>query len=331
MLNYGDWWGERIHNWGDLEYDAPYGFVLEYLRGGSGKWFRLGLESSWHLADVDTCHYHDDPQRQGRQYLHSLGHVGDYFPDGYLPGAIAGEHMEWSHTWVEGLVLYALLTGERRLWEVVNRTLDALAGPELDDYDYTNCRESGWALRHLVGAYQATGDLRFLNGARIIVDRVLERQRPTGGWERLLVPEHCNHVPPRHMGEAGFMVGVLLSALKRFHQITHDPAVGASIVAGARWLVSNMWVREAGMFRYTSCPDSPLLSIFNIMILEGLGYAWRLSGEVELYEVFGAALATVLSGLGTLGVDGKNLSKHMRSLCFILDELDASPGAGPTG
>ena len=37
------------------------------------------------------------------------------------------------------------------------------------------------------------------------------RKRPSGGWDRLMVPGHCLCEPPRHTGNAGFMVGILLA------------------------------------------------------------------------------------------------------------------------
>jgi hypothetical protein len=329
MLNYGDWFGERRSNWGDLEYDTPYGFVLEYLRGGSSRYFVLGQQAAWHLADVDTAHYHDDPRKAGRQYLHSLGHVGDYYPDAYVAGAISREAMSWSHTWVEGLYLYALLTGERRLLEVANRTASIAAGADLNHYDFTNCRECGWPLRHLVGAYQATGRAQFLNGARIIVERVLERQRPTGGWERLMVPDHCNHVPPRHMGNAGFMVGVLLAALKRFHEETGDAAVARAIVAAGGYLRRSMWEPEARAFRYTSCPQVKTDPELNTQLLEGIAYGWRLSGDADLREVLLSGLAACLSS--TIGSGeppiGKDVSMRLRSMPFIMHDAIVAQAA----
>ncbi len=325
MLNYGDWYGERRSNWGDMEYDTPYGFLLEYLRGGPLHAWDLGLQAAWHLVDVDTCHYHSDPAKAGRQYLHSLGHVGGYYPDGYLPGAIAQESMSWTHTWIEGLFLYALLTGERRLWDVAGRTMEILAGEDLNHYDFTNCRDSGWPLRHLIGAYQATGRRQFLNGARIIVERVLERQRPTGGWERLMVPGHCFHLPPRHMGNAGFMVGILMAALKRYHEETQDAAVGEAIVAAARFLVRDMWEDGEDAFHYTSCPQSKVTPSLNAQVLEGLGYAWRISGDERLRDVlqrgWDACLGTELRNTPPYG---KDVSMRLRSMPFMLGDVLAA-------
>ncbi len=323
MMNYGDWWGERRYNWGDMEYDTPYGMLLEYLRGGSERCFTLGWQAAWHLADVDTCHYHVDARPAGRQYLHSLGHVGDYYPDGYLPGAIAHQAMSWTHTWIEGLFLYALLTGERRLWDVANRTVEILAGADLNDYDFTNCRDCGWPLRHLIGAYQATGRALYLNGASIIVERVLERQRDSGGWDRLMVPGHCFHIPPRHMGNAGFMIGILLAALKRYHEETNDEAVAKAIIGGANYLVNVMWVEETSLFRYTTCPQSIPSEALNTQVLEGIGYAWRLSRDANLRQALVAGTQACLDNPeGRISPPvGKDISTRLRSLPFIMYDM----------
>jgi hypothetical protein len=231
--------------------------------------------------------------------------------------------MSWTHTWVEGLYLYGLLTGESRLLDTATRSMEILAGADLNNYDFTNCRDCGWPLRHLIGAYQATGQKRFLNGASIIVDRVLERQRSTGGWERLLVVGHCYHIPPRHMGNAGFMVGVLLAALKRYHMETEDPAVAKAIVDASRYLVTNLWEPEYGAFRYTSCPDSTISAELNTQILEGLGYAWQLSKDESLREVLLAGLDVCLTTPynSTTPPVGKDISSRMRSMPFIMNDV----------
>ena len=35
MMNYGDWYGERGANWGNIEYDTQHAFFLEYIRSGN--------------------------------------------------------------------------------------------------------------------------------------------------------------------------------------------------------------------------------------------------------------------------------------------------------
>jgi hypothetical protein len=137
------------------------------------------------------------------------------------------------------------------------------------------------------------------------------------------VPGHCFHVPPRHMGNAGFMVGVLLAALKRYHEETQQAAVGDAIVAAAHYLLHSMWEPKHDAFRYTSCPASKTAGELNAQILEGLGYAWRLSGDAELRDALVAGLAACLTTPhnSTTPPDGKDISSRMRSMPFIMHDI----------
>jgi hypothetical protein len=118
-------------------------------------------------------------------------------------------------------------------------TADYFARTDLSrPYDFFDCRVPGWFLIMMTSAYHATGDPYYLNAARVVVERVLEAQdkapRPLpdyqaagrkpfqqGGWSRMMVPGHCE-CEPRHRGNAGFMVAVLLSGLKYYHDVTRD-------------------------------------------------------------------------------------------------------------
>ena len=286
MTNYGDWFGERRYNWGNMEYDTPWVFLVEYLRGGGGEWLDLAAEAAKHLVDIDTCHASPSAGMVGGQYAHCMGHVGGYYPNGYREMASASAGMSHTHTWVEGLFLYYGLTGDQRILENAVATCDRMAaGVNARSYDFTNCRDSGWLLVHMCAAYRATGGKHYLEAAHAAVERVLERQRESGGWERMMVPGHCYCDPPRHMGNASFMVGVLMAGLKRYHRITHDPRVRGCIVRAADYIIDANWNRERKCFRYTNCPSIWIDVAMNPQMIEGLGYAWRLSGSERIGRV----------------------------------------------
>lgn len=290
LFNWGDWFGERRYNWGNMEYDTPWVFLCEYLRGGDRRFAELGLAATWHLADVDTCHASPHAHQVGGQWLHCIAHVGGYYPDGWREEAISSGHQAPSHTWVEGLFLAWSLTGEERLREVALATCDKLAASvEPHSYDFDNCREPGWLLIHLCAAWRATLERRYAEAAQVVVARILERQRESGGWERLMVPGHCFCDPPRHKGNAAFMVGVMLAGLRRWHQITGDRQVAACLVRGAEYVVDCHWVPELRVFRYTNCPHIWAGVEMNPQMLEGLAYAWRLSRSERLGEVVRAS------------------------------------------
>jgi len=287
MFNFGDWWGERLINWGNIEYDTQHAFFLQFVRSGDLRFFWAGDEAETHNRDVDTVHYHAKSERVGCVYLHCIGHVGDYLAKSPLPGkdqGIARGGFTVSHTWCEGHMDHYFLTGDRRSFETAIKIADHYDIYRFtNNYDFTNCRDAGWHLILTLAVYRATGDPFYLNAARIIVERVLERQTPKpkfntkgGGWRRMLVPGHCL-CEPAHYGNAGFMVGVLLTGLKWYHLETGDPRVANSIIMGANFLVDDMWVEEVGGFRYTSCPVSSKGVFSNFLVFDGIGYAYRLT------------------------------------------------------
>jgi len=298
MLNFGDWWGERGFDWGNMEYDTPHAFLLQYIRSGDTRFFKAGEEAARHHMDVDTVHHSQDKKRIGMVYAHCLCHVGDYYPNYYRKGAISSGFGTVSHTWTEGFLDYYFLTGYRRSLETAKKVADRYDHYYTVNYDFTNCRNSGWHLIHSMANYNALNDEFYLNAAKIIVRRVLERQTPgVGGWLRQMMPGHC-HCIPRHRGNAGFMVGILLSGLKMYHQATGDEAVADSIVKGAEFLIRDMWVPEVNGFRYTSCPRSSVVGA-DTRMLKGIAYAYRLSGkEIFRNVVLKAMTAAKIAGFG---------------------------------
>ena len=319
MLNFGDWFGERSYNWGNMEYDTPWCFLQEFLRGGQADFYTWAEEAARHLVDVDTCHYSQDSEAVGSQYIHSVGHVGGYYPDGFREKAISGGRSSVSHTWVEGLFLYHLLTGDTRALKGAMGASDLLVGEMLNDYDFTNCRNSGWHLIHLSAAYKATGRKVYLNAARIIVERVLERQRASGGWDRLMVPGHCHCDPPRHTGNAGFMVGILMVGLKRFYEATGEKRVADAIVRAAGYCIDEMWVPKTKTFHYTSCPESSIGGTADMRILKGVAAAYQFSGEKRFLNVLKAGIGSTRSKRVSAhrGV-GKSICSPMRGAPQVL-------------
>ena len=309
FLNFGDWYGESGWSWGNNEYDPAFAHYQEFLRGGRAEWAVLAAEAARHLTDVDTCNFSSDPAQVGGQYGHMPGHAGGYLPP-YFRSKVAGSCMFYSHAWVEGPVLHYLLTGDESVretldrigeWMLNGRTHGVIGGSVvadrqgLDAYDYGQLRDAGWHLIHLCALARWTDDPRFMNAAHLVAERLLERRTPGGGWERLLGEGHCFAGPPRTRGEASFMVGVCLSALRRYHELTGDERVATAIVDGARWLVEHTYDRDAGHFRYTSSPSRGTSGPAHTQqVIEGLVYALSLRPDAEIDHI-------VRHGLDTLG------------------------------
>ena len=349
MLNFGDCYaGHREPEevipgevmWMNTEYDTGFVSFLQWARSGDPRFYEEGRRAAMHHRDVDTCHHSAQTTRVGGVYAHSNGHVGEYYP--YKPksplaaspeefraslrkGGVPWGTFTVSHTWVDGFLLHHFLTGDRRSLETARLVAERYDGQYTRNFDFVNCRNNGWHLVLSMAMYAATGDRFHLNAAHIVVERTLERQTEDGGWRRMLVPGHCHCEPPRHVGNAGFMVGVLLNGLKLYHEATGDPRVAESIVAGARFLVDTLWIGEQG-FRYTSCPHSQAVVADLGQMLAGIAYAWRLSNDERFEPVLrvGTRLAIRL-----LDPSGRILSANMRVLPNILYDLRNLPEPAP--
>ncbi len=335
FFGYGDWFGERVNNWGNSEYDSPYAWLTHFLATGDPELRRLGFAAARHQMDVDTIHG-DRPQANW-QITHSMAHGGGYFPDEFRPGAYAHGGVGVAHNWVEGMLLYERLTGDRRARDQAGKLLDDLADPErLRTWYFTTGRDAGWHLIHLCAGYRFLGQPRYLEAAATLVDKILERQRHDGCFRRVLYSDHCLCYP-KHTGEVSFMMGFLLEGLKRFHALTGDSLVETAILRLARSVVADMWDDQRALFHYTSCPHSN--PIESAMMIEGLSYAARLAGDQRLLARWRRELRRIAAAdipprivAGQLkygdGACGKILSQRLRMFADVCHELLAphTPG-----
>lgn len=329
QVNFGDWYGESGWSWGNNEYDPAYCAYIEFLRGGDPHWALWGAESVRHLVDVDTVNFSIDTREIGGQSMHMPGHLGGYLPP-LFRSKMAGTKSIPSHIWVEGALLHYLMSGDESVRDSIEKTKQWLLQKHwFDHYDFSNCRESGWHIIHLCMLATATNDNNCLNAATIIVQRVLERAEPDGGWVRMLTESHCGCGYPRCRGEAGFMVGVLLSGLKRYYNLTHSADVAQAIVGGARWLIKHTFDHDAGHFRYTSCKNRTLGGSFQQTqwVLEGLADAYEISGDAEIRSFVSRGLKSIgrfPEGITHLGM-GKAMSQQMRYVPTVLAALQKRP------
>ncbi|MFW6437453.1 MAG: hypothetical protein ACOCZ7_00450, partial [Armatimonadota bacterium] len=336
MMNYGDWYGERGANWGNIEYDTQHAFFMEYIRSGNPDAFFLGDVTEIHNRDIDTVqpgveHTYD----AGLVYVHQMGHVGGYY-DKSVPDTLgiprAGGSV--SHAWTEGHFDHYFLTGDPRSLEAGKAIADHFAQKEFSrPYDWVSARVPGWHLIMNAAAQAATNDPYYLNGSRIIVDRVLETQdteprelheyqktedytHQVGGWTRQMVPGHC-HCEPRHRGNANFMVAILLTGLTYYHDVTQEPEVKDAIILGAHFLVDDMYSTETHGFKYTSCPNMRYGTGVSPLYAEGLARAYRWTKDENFLDPLTNGLAYGASGSGY----GKGFSMYYRAAPRLLADL----------
>ena len=179
MMNYGDWWGERGFNWGNIEYDDAHVWMVQFARTGDTRSFMLGDRAAKHYGDVDCIHYCADTAPAGRRLRHCLGHVGGFFAKMPVDGGMLNTFSSPCHTRTEGLVEHYLLTGQR-LAGGRRGHRRAFRRRWMNNYDMSNCRIPGWHIVLTMSLYNATGDPFYFNAAKIIGRRAIQR-RPRGG------------------------------------------------------------------------------------------------------------------------------------------------------
>jgi hypothetical protein len=328
LFNYGDWFGERCCNWGNGEYDTSFGFLQTALLAHNQDCLQIGVAVARHQLEVDTIHDPNDPFHPW-QIRHCMGHVGDYFADEHRVGAYGGRGApNISHNWVEGMLLYYLLTGDRLARDTATTLLDALSEKALHAKYFSNGRDVGWHLLHLTAGAAVFRSPDYLTGAEQLVKLAIERQRADGSWRRVLAADHCTCYP-HHTGNTGFMIGVLLESLMKYHQFTQDKTVEATMRRGAEFVRREIHDTESDEFRYTSCPNSRATHHEWLHLGVPLAYIAAFEHDAEKCRYYRERTAAYLQDYYRLmeserepacqmNAPGKQLSKAMRLLPLTL-------------
>jgi hypothetical protein len=160
--------------------------------------------------------------------------------------------------------------------------------------------------------HRATGDPVYLEAAkRIIAVPLKEQKLDQGGWPHVLPRDHAGSRPGA-VGNNLFLIGVLLAGMKDYHELTKDPAVEKSLVAGVRW-VAKSWDENAEGWPYSATADGEALYTpntgLNTLIAEPIAYVGQLTGDEQLVHIAETAMAAAARG----GPDafGKSLAQKL--------------------
>ena len=155
--------------WNNNEYDFIHSAFIQFCRSGDLRRLHDAQISAQHLMDVDFVHYSRNPVRLGGTPPHSVGHINCCV----VP----------SHLFVEGLLDYYCITGNPEALLVAI----AIGENILRNWDHWwiqvshSCREAGWPLIGLSALFGVTGDKRFIEAAKRIVDLFVEKNGDSGG------------------------------------------------------------------------------------------------------------------------------------------------------
>ncbi|WP_168118613.1 beta-L-arabinofuranosidase domain-containing protein [Paenibacillus sp. HB172176] len=252
----GDW------VWTNNEYDMPHALMHLYARKGQRRFMDYLLVAAEHWMDVDICHYSDNPLRFQGQIPHSPRHVTD--------------NPVVCHEWVEGLLDYYHLTGERCALEAAvgigENVLRLLATPRYQGAPGgIQARESGWALRSLGALYVETGDGKWLAYADRIVDQFEEWMNKYGTWLSPYTDHTVIRVP--------FMIAIAVNSLMRYYKFNPQDRIKRMIVHAVSDALEHTYMEDEGVFMYKDLPSIVKLETGNPLILEALSYAYEFTGE----------------------------------------------------
>lgn len=147
----------------NLEYDVPWNFLMQFLRTGDVWFLEMAEPMVRHQADVDT------ENAAGFAWKHSPSHTTT--------------KAELGHVFIRGLLLYHVLTGDRRCLETAEKIGHWVAGMLERGQGVGNERQIGWSLYALTALYDVTGEKQYLNAAETLANRLMAGQSPTGKFD----------------------------------------------------------------------------------------------------------------------------------------------------
>jgi hypothetical protein len=259
--------------------DRGHALAMQYARVGERAYYEDLEAAVWHLMDVDVIHHTTfDPVELGGARMQGPAHV-QYNCEGLPSVSVAPSQM-----WTEGLLEYHFLSGHPRALEVAEgigecllRMLDRRWGLLPYPVSWHGSRDSGWPLLALSALYEATGDERWLAGARRIAESLLENQGADGAWGMWVGSGWYRGVCPLHLG-------ITLTGLSRYHRLTGDERVRESIVRAADAMLDTCTFPDGAPIYITDPKYGYRWSHYFGTDIESLGYVWELTGDVRYLE-----------------------------------------------
>ena len=205
--NYGDiFWADGPSS---LHYDWPYSVMLNWARGGDYGFYEQGRDMVAHRRDYDQNHTNS--------------------PDEFWRGAQFYEKGWWhgnnstgrtSHTWLGGLLLNYVLTGDEMSREAALEGVDFMLrnSPRYWNGLY-GARIPGWTIENLLDAYTYLGMVPCLVEAGAGVARFQELENNWGGLGYVM-----NASTPTNPFMQPFMHTIMFNAAARYTILSGDPS-----------------------------------------------------------------------------------------------------------
>ena len=245
MLHHGDWFyfGAKIRPgvwtvdvmYSDGEGDVPHVYDLLYLITGKNEYFRRARDGAVHLAEVDTDHV------GGALRYHGYAGNEENHEDKF--GVF-----ETGHVWLDGICNHYVLTGEKHAIESAVKIADFLCQyvatlTSMGQVSPGIPRGWGWVTMSLLRVHQETGEPRYLEVARQIIDFVV---RYVEDVEKVMEEETNVYWGPNWMqeGSAFNFAALVCEAMMRYEEWTGDTRVRNALIKSAAWTLQHCYDHE---------------------------------------------------------------------------------------
>lgn len=244
-FNFGDF--PHIHTaqgWGNSETALSRNWLVQAMRTGDERAFRIGERLIRHTVDVDVDHVH------GNQYTHNMHHA-------------LGGTSHSCHDYAEMMSLYYLLTGDTLVLDINRRnTASSRATVTTKWRKWLTGRAHGWPAWHVAEMGDVTCEKANLDAALTITEHFRDSIQVVDGKRTSL------------SGQGGLLYGgTNLNALMHIHLATGNPDARAAFLNELDYIIKQ--ARDAG-----KCQFSGRHSIMADPML----YAWRLTGDRAYIE-----------------------------------------------
>ncbi|NJL58276.1 MAG: hypothetical protein HC887_00155 [Desulfobacteraceae bacterium] len=309
-MNFGDLiWDNQLPS--NMHYDPAYSMLLHYLRTGKRLFLDTGVEMAKHRYDIDQYHgERKDTQGNHKwsnsmQYYETSGHADPNVSPTY-PSRVS----LLSHTWNGGMVLYYLLTGDRKAYQTAVENAQAalnyygtggLMSADKQGVAHYETRQETWPILNLIHTYRMTGDAEYLRVAKNIAkNRLLYREQQLGELGYLGAGGTDQPKPLNDSTQSAVMWMYMTEPMILIHYETQDEELKQLLIRMAKFTKDRMLFggtsRSDGKYlplqcTYTWHKDDPdglktLTQYVGKTVLE--------VGMSKYYEIKGAYQATVI-------------------------------------
>ncbi|MBT3272809.1 MAG: hypothetical protein HN368_06625, partial [Spirochaetales bacterium] len=233
--------GKPTFYW-DNEYDTGFGYYRGYAMYGDANAMKMGYWHAVHMSDIDISSISGDMK------CHGSGHHHTTFKS------------EMGHVWNDSCWLNYFFSGDIWAKEEAEKLCHSIIGELCQSREqliHGYCfaeRYTGWPLMVLVAGYEALHDESILNGARFLVDFMIDFFNDPHSFyeqENYYLSEPSEFYRSALVdGCKPFMMGVIMESLERYFFNTGDERVIEPITKACDFIIDKMWDFNRGAFMY---------------------------------------------------------------------------------